>query len=312
MAVGGGTPAKKPAKRGPTKAAALKALGLTQEDLDNLKALKELRTEVNEAQREVERKDVQVSVALTPEAEEVTEGRKNFPDEWSAAAPQAVGQDATPTNTEPVFYMRNLRGVEVSFRLTRQEDTRKRTTLKPRGQRGDMQKLNPEDLKDSELRTQVAYQLIEIIPEGEALSAIDKQAYNASQPGVRPLEAMLVNSKGERPDGGMTVKTDDLPFEQQGITVARLNPQDNSPTGELPSRGRGIDWEKARNIGGNPAIISDGFADAGQQSTEAVDPRAAAVARDAVARRRGGERSGPSRGGLEGMKVTVDPVQKTD
>lgn len=309
---------KKTTKRGPTKAASLKALGLTQEDLDALKQLKEIRDfqEGDQARQEeliaaevVGRRTGVAAARLVDEPSEelITEARQAVADdpEWSAAAPQAIGQDATPVSTEPVFFMRNLRGVEVAFRLSRQEDTRKRTTLKPRGQRGDMQKLEAADLKDAELRTQVAYNLVEIIPEGEALAAIEKQAINSSAQGARPLVDMLRGPQGKPYEDPNPVKADEIPFEQQGVVVARLEPQENSPTGELASRGRGIDWQKARQIGGNPAIIQDGFA---EQPQAPADPQQAAMAADAIARKRG--LHGPSAAGLSGVKVTTAPVER--
>lgn len=302
---------KKVTKRGPTKAASLKALGLTQEDLDAIKELKKIRevqAEEGGHQKDLVEAELRGRETAKAAVEEIQEARNAVTDdpEWSAAAPQAVGQDATPVSSEPVFFMRNLRGVEVAFRLSRQEDSRKRTTLKPRGQRGDMQKLEAADLKDAELRTQVAYNLVEIIPEGEALAAIEKQAINSSAQGARPLVDMLRGPLGERYEDPNPVKADEIPFEQQGTVVAHLNPQENSPTGELPSKGRGIDWQQARQIGGNPAIIQDGFA---QQAPPSQDPNQAAMAADAVARQKG--RQGPSAAGLSGVKVTVDPVQKS-
>jgi hypothetical protein len=318
---GGGKPARKPAKRGPTKAAALKSLGLTQEDLDAIRELKELREKVVAQREAVDAHDAEVaveaveprddiSVVFTPEAPELSDDRKLINQGWSAAAPQAVqANHPEQSPSEPAWYMRNLRGVEVSFRLSRQEDTKKRTTLKPRGSRGDLVKLSPEDLNDSELRTQVAYQLVEIIPEGEALAAIEKQAINAQQPGARPLEAMLRNSKDQKMSENPVQVAPE--FNSQGTTVAYLNPQENSPTGELPSRGKGIDWQSARagteghpvsdpvaKGVGAPGIIQDG------------NPNKAAAARDAVARRKGGQ-EGPAAAGMAGMKVSVDPVQRT-
>jgi hypothetical protein len=340
---GGGNPAKKPAKRGPTKAEALKTLGLSQEDLDAIKKLKEIRAEVEDAKTAVEasappkvvneytaekveelrerhtrtteellRDEIaQLRAERESEQSDLSHDRQLMNQGWSASAPQAEGHKHVETVSDtPVFYARNLRGVEVRFRLSRQQksDT-KSTTLKPRGSRKDMVLLEPEDLKDSELRTQVAYNLVEIIPEGEALSIIDKQGFNAQQPGARPIEQMLRNEKGApmvteaNPD---VVHTDALPFEQQGTTVARLNPQENSPTGELPSMGRGIDWAKARNVTstdpvqpgvGQGPIVSDGYA----------DEASLLAARDKIARQRGA--SGPS-GGLGHMRVTVEPPKQ--
>lgn len=346
---GGGTPApnrKTTAKRGPTKAAALKTLGLTQEDLDAIKELKEFRElhEKTVAQQESKQEQLAAETgappkaveehgmgALDPRTEEqqlrdeiarlraeredgqssLSEDRQLMNLGWSAAAPQADTRP-DPTTGEahaPVFYARNLRGVEVRFRLTRQNvQGSKPTLLKPRGSRGDMFRLEAGDLQDAELRTQVAYQLIEIIPEGEALNSINKQAINASEPGARAIHQMLTNEKGDKmltETNTEVVKTDALPFEQQGVTVARLNPQENSPTGELPSRGKGIDWAAARNVDpvqkgvGQGPIIHDGYA----------DETAALAARDAAARAK--NLDGPKAGGLGGMKVTVAETEKS-
>jgi hypothetical protein len=173
---------KAPAKRGPTKAAALKALGLTQEDLDYLK----------------ERHEPPVTEAVAP-TEQPPEGyefvssspellrRKREAEDEARMQAEPV-PNAAPTHevhvpeveTVPTWYVRNLRNMEVSYRLTRQQKQgEKRTTLKPRGQRGDTARLDHGDLNDSELQTQLAYGLVEILPEGEALEVIRKQSFNS-------------------------------------------------------------------------------------------------------------------------------------
>lgn len=322
---------KAPVKRGPTKAAALKALGLSQEDLDAIKQLRDVREAVAEAKEAVETgapveaaathvPDEQmgpyypdpVEGSLHAEYEGLSEDRKLIKQGWSAAAPQAVGHEQPSQTSDPVFYMRNLRGVEVNFRLSRQEDSKKRTTLKPRGMRGDLVKLTPEDLNDAELRTQVAYNLVEVIPEGEALAVIENQGRNAQAPGARPLEAMLTNSKGDAM-GPNPVRMEQE-FNSQGTTVAYLNPQENSPTGELPGRGKGIDWAAARAgteghpVQGDPVAKGVGY---GQGPiVQDGNPNKAAAARDAVARRRGGA-EGPAAAGMAGMDVTVGETVKT-
>jgi hypothetical protein len=294
---------KAPAKRGPTKAAALKALGLTQEDLDAVKELQRLRSEVQELS---ERDAVAIVPTYTPEAEEVADERKDHG--WSAAAPQAVPMTNPAPSGDPVFYMRNLRGVEVAFRLSRQEDSKKRTVLKPRGMRGDLQKLSPEDLNDAELRTQAAYQLVEIIPEGEAMRVIEQQAVNAQQPGARPIEAMLTNAKGEAlGENPVQVAPE---FNSQGTVVAHLNPQQNSPTGELPSKGKGIDWQAARGGVVQTAPVQPGVGAGTGPIVQDGNPNRAAAARDAVARRKGGK-EGPAAAGMEGMNVSVEAPVKT-
>lgn len=276
---------KKTTKRGPTKAAALKALGLTQEDLDVLKQVAEARATIEEVRESIPESVVEEVVPPVLDADAVS-------------SDPAVAQ---------VFYMRNLRGPEISFRLTRQQKRGdKRTELKPRGQRGDLKKLEPEDLRDPELISQVEYGLIEIITAAEAAEIIRKQATNHQQQ-LHPAMAALRNELGKEygstdAAGNFHKQTEVQVVGDNSITVARLTPQ-GGEAGALPDGGRrGIDWQAARNLGGNPAIISDGFADAAQQG-----PLSEAQ-RDAIARRRDIE--GPA-AGLGGLQVTVAPTERT-
>lgn len=261
------TTRKKPAKRGPTKATALKSLGLTQEDLDLLKELKTARENAAAKVEEV----VEPKTTVDPKISEPETEDKPQSGPW---------------------YIRNLRNVEVGFRLTRQEGSgKKRTNLKPRGQRGDLTKIEEADLTDDELLTQVNYNVVEIIPAAEAKKVLDNQSINQQQ-AVHPAMASLRNPLGQ-------------PYEQQNIpvvednsyTVANLKPQ-GGEAGELPSSGRGVDWGQIHQggPGGNPAIISDGFA-------QAPD-----VAADIAARRK--DLEGPA-AGLGGVKVVVEPTRKT-
>jgi hypothetical protein len=136
---------------------------------------------------------------------------------------------------EPVWYVRNLRHVDVGFRLTRQQKQgEKRTNLKPRGSRGDMLQLQQGDLKDPELQTQVGYGLVEVIPEGEARAAISKQFTN-QQTQVPAHIASLRNPKGEAYEQANPVRiaSDD---EAYGVKVADLDPgscKASSPTRRL-------------------------------------------------------------------------------
>jgi hypothetical protein len=289
-----------PAKKGPTKAQALKALGLTQEDLDALKSLREppvvpqtreeFRQEVN---REVTRQmqdDARIAGEYVPPAQPNTE--VHLPEE----------------HHDPVWYARNLRNVEVAFRLTRQQrQGEKRTTLKPRGQRGDMIRLQPGDLSDGELRVQVSYGLIEILPEGEALQVIDKQSIN-SQMGSHPALALLTNERGERyQQGAVRVASDE---EINGIKVADLKPVIEGELGEVQVGRGGIQRDlSAQNTvvpAANPSIVSDGFAAQNTGQLGGADPNS--VQKDAIARAKNLE--GPQ-AGLGAVNVTVGEVQKT-
>lgn len=279
---------KKTTKRGPTKAAALKALGLTQEDLDTLKLVAQARATVGQTQ------DSQPEIEPAP-GPEVTYDQ-----------PKSEKEPSTEASAPPGgYYMRNLRGPEISFRLTRQQKRGdKRTELKPRGQRGDLKKLEPEDLQDPELISQIEYGLIEIITAAEAAEIIRKQATN-QQTTTHPAMAVLRNELGQ--EYGHTDAQGKFHKQERvqvvgdnSITVARLTPQ-GGEAGALPDAGRrGIDWQAARNLGGNPAIISDGFAPQQGPLSEAQ--------RDAIARRRDIE--GPA-AGLGGLQVTVAPTERT-
>lgn len=265
---------KKPVKRGPTKATALKTLGLDAEDLKLLAQLKEARAQAAEP------------------APEVAEVKTTVPDEVTNP-PKTTDYSATDGEDGP-WFIRNLRNVEVHFRLGRQEgQTKKRTNLEPRGKRGDILKIENADLTDENLITQVSYGLIEIITAAEAKKAIDGQAVNQQQ-AVHPAMAMLRNELNQ------PYKQTEVPVVgDNSYTVAHLTPQ-GGEAGALPGQGRGVDWNAIHagnaGIGGNPAIVSDGFA----QPPE--------VAADVIARRKDIE--GPA-AGLGGVTVTVEPTQRT-
>lgn len=321
-------PRKTPAKRGPTKAAALKALGLSQKDLDYLKdrnspSEAECTCGPNEGCSSCPEKKfeegnvVEASANLKPgsgfvggtDPQQALESRQTPPkSELPANWP---GPSAGPQD-EPVWYMRNLRGVEVRFRLSRQEDSSKKATqLRPRGQRGDIAKLEASDLRDPELQTQVAYGLVEVIPEGEALTAISKQ-YTNHQSQVSPHIAMLTNALGEQ------LYPDQIKFasdeEAYGIKVADLNP--------ALMQGRLSDKEIKRDGGvvqpgviqpvQNPSpgsIVTDGFMAAEQPglgNSSGDNAKAAQV--DALARSKQFE--GPGAGVGE-VTVKVAPVQRS-
>lgn len=313
--------ARKPVKRGPTKAAALKALGLTPEDLEAIKALREAKT--NDAAV-----DAAESLAGHPlkrsEVHEATANLKPAPgfgglggDDPQKAleerpAPAKREWNAPDPDADPVWYVRNLRGVDVSFRLSRQKDhsnPKDRIALKPRGARGDMVKLESGDLKDPELQTQVSFDLVEVIPEGEALEAIKKQFTN--QQTVVPAHiAALRNPLGKEYAQANPVKfaTDE---EAYGIKVADLDPdlmKGNLSDREIKRGGGFVQNAQHTPVGGNPAIISDGFMAAAQTDSSQMgnnDQRSQDI--DALARSKQFEGPGA---GLGSVTVKVEPVQR--
>lgn len=287
---------KKTTKRGPTKAASLKALGLTQEDLDAIKQLRELRV----------KNDTEVYSAnvTSPPGEYISNNEAAVEEEIPDALKTVEERKADHADEagQPLF-VRNLRAVEVNYRLNSQQGQgKKRTELKPRGQRGDLTRLSDEDRGDPVLENQLAYGVIEIITLKEAKEIIAKQAQNQQQ-AVHPAMAMLRNELGqEYAPENIKVAPE---FNSQGVVVAKLNPVAGG-YGELTVDRGGINREGVpaqqpqqvhRSIGGNPAIISDGFA---RNDT--------AAQADAVARRK--DLQGPA-AGLGGVQVSVAPTQRT-
>lgn len=302
-------------KRGPTKAAALKALGLTAEDLAVIKSLREGVEAAKEfdgpkAETSAVEADI-VETAIESHSEQKAQHRDalgitpspSIAEQVEVAREEARRAEAKKQGVSegPEFYVRNLHYIDVGFRLESQEGQgKKRTDLKPRGQRGDLKKIANKDLNDSNLLQQIQIGLVEIITEKEARDIISKQSTNDAQR-PHPALASLRNELGqEYSEDAIKVE---VPFEDQGVVVAHLTPQGGG-AGELPSQGkRGINWEQARQgiqqnagTGGNPAIISDGFA-----------RNDAAAAQDAIARRKDIE--GPA-AGLGDVKVVLESPKK--
>lgn len=323
---GGGKPAPRKKPAGPTKAAALKKLGLTQADLDTLTVLASIRdaTSSDDERSQVEallghsiHTETEPASQIHEASAHVTPGpglggqdpqaaledrgapKSELPDNWPAAT----------STEEPVWFMRNLRGVDVGFRLTRQQKQgEKRTNLKPRGVRGDMVRLESGDLKDPELQTQVSFGLVEVIPEGEALEAIKKQYTNA-QSQVPAHIAMLRNPKGEEYEQANPVNfaSDE---EAYGIKVADLDPalmQGRLSDKEIKRDGGFVQNAQRTPTGGNPAIISDGFMAPAQGDGQlgSNDERSQQV--DALARSK--EFEGPG-AGLGEVTVKIEPVRR--
>lgn len=277
---------KRPApKKGPTKAAALKALGLTQDDLATLRQVAQAR-ELAEKTKTQQASKVEAFESITA----------------PVLSPSIA---AMPAVVDDTLFIRNLRNVEVGFRLERQQGAgKKRTELKGRGQRGDIKRIERTDLTDANLQTQISYGVVEVIGAIEANSVIAGQAHNQQQ-AVHPAMAMLRNELGQEyaPD---SIRTE-AEFNSQGVTVATLDPRQMQ--GQVPDKqvGRGEPVRRVApgnanvaQVGGNPAILSDGF-----------NPPDAAVQRDAAARQRLDGAQGPEAGLPAGMRVTVEPTQRT-
>lgn len=278
---------RKPAKRGPTKAAALKALGLTQEDLKAIKDVKSVREEVQTL-----REQIVAERAYFDQVPDTT----GLEDDVSEDAP------APKPEEEPVWYARNLRGVEFRMRLGRQTDKQAPKPLKPRGQRGDMIRLEPGDLTDEYLLANIELNCVEVITQAEAQKVITGQSTN-QQTAAHPAKAMLRNPLGQEYAEGAIQGVDQ--HVDQSVVVAELEPvggeygeikfsRQQRGSFERTTQVDGQSAEQDRQLGGNPHIVSDGFA--------------AARAADAHARRK--DLQGPEAGLPAGTRVTVDTPKK--
>lgn len=270
---------RKSAKRGPTKQASLKALGLTQDDLD---LIKDLKAKIEESG---------AILIATPEQAEPTS---------NPAYENVAASEATSTE-EPTFYARNLRNMEFRMRLNRQKENVAPVPLKPRGQRGDMIKLEKSDLSDEHLIANVELDCIEIITAAEAARAIQGQLTNA-QTAVHPAMAMLRNELGQEYAPGAVKGAEE--YVDNSVVVAELNPvageygeiQFDRQRGSIArtTQAAGQAAESGRTLGGNPALISDGFA--------------AQRAADKHARRK--DLQGPAAGLPAGTQVRLDTPKK--
>lgn len=222
------TPAKKPAAKKPAarkpatrKPAARKPAAKKPEDLSREELLA-LLAKQDEKNPEPAGSKEAVEWVAPPQAKTAEE---------AAGTPRLA--ETAPTVSTTLF-IRNLRGTPVSYRLARQEGKR-RTDLKPRGQRGDIVKLEEGDLEDPGIVDAVAYGLVEIITSSEASSAIQKQSVNQQQ-AVHPAFAHIRNeldkpyapgSVSTEAEGGGTgfvvgqVATPDPQFGNKAVTATR-------------------------------------------------------------------------------------------
>lgn len=258
---------RKSTPRGPTKAASLKALGLTQADLDAVKELKELRAQV------------------VAEKEE-------------PVAPEPAAQSDLGIPVEQVWYARNMRNMEFRMRLNRQKEKVAPKPLRPRGQRGDLMRLEPADLQDDHLITNLELGCIEIITAAEAKKVIEGQVTNA-QKAIHPIQAMLRNELGQEYAPGAIQGAEQ--YVDNSVVVAKLSPvggeygeiqfsRQQGGSFERTTQAEGQAPEQGRSLGGNPALLSDGFA--------------AQRAADAHARRK--DLQGPAAGLPAGANVVLD------
>lgn len=212
-------------------------------------------------------------------------------------------------------YLRTIYNSEFHLRWEDDNGKKRRLELKARGQRGDMHPISKKDAEDTgfqeALRKNLDLGVIEVISGREAMEVAKSQT--ANQQAFHPALAAIRNEKGEAyaPEN-IRVEAE---FNSQGVTVARLDPVAEG-VGNVPSRGRnGVNWEQARGqapqaqqgtLGGNPHILSDGFAQS-SQFVPVPDSNVQAQIADQIARQRRTDVSGPAAAGI--TSVSVNPVQ---
>jgi hypothetical protein len=289
------TPArKKTTRRGPTKAAALKALGLTQEDLDTLKAVAQAREVA--AESDDRPAEALASDPVNRQNLAAQTGEETVPVTLDPKLAKATEFTPEPDPNAPK-YIRNLRGTDVGFRLERQQGPgKKRTDLKPRGMRGDLAKLQPGDESDANLQTQIAYNVVEVIGQEEAESVIAKQSTNQQQ-AVHPALAMLRNPKGEEYGENSFQGVQ----EEQSYTVAHLDP--------AQMQGKVDDKTVAR---GNPVVRVGETQQGPIGGGPIVDFTPPNVRADEIARQKGENApQGPAAGLAPGVQVKIAPTERT-
>jgi hypothetical protein len=173
-----------------------------------------------------------------------------------------------------------------------------------------MYPLQGDDLNDPLIKRNVQIGVIEVIPAGEAKRILDHQTKNMGQRQVHVPTAILRNSLGqEYPDGA--VKTT-LSFDQQGVTVATLDP--NQMQGHVEDKrvqvtrvdpNRPETREQFIPTGGQSAIVTQ------QPMTGPMSEMAKLKIADDLARRKGeAAPSGLAAGLPPGVTVTVGEAQK--
>lgn len=265
-----------------------------------------------------------IPVDLAAEAEAIINSAQQAETEEREQVQQVISAEEEAidkANAEGPKWIRNAHNMDVAIRLERQKKKR-RIELKPRGTRGDMFKIQEEDLEDPSLSDSIERGIVHVVGDGDARSILSRQTHNMGRQHT-PL-ALLRNEKGE-PYAPDAIKVE-AEFNSQGVVVAQLDPtlgeqHENVRTWKSAKTAQGglirMDGsqgaQKAQEAlarqqqtveqfiptGGNPAIISSGF-----------QPNAEAQARisDSIARKKGVQ--GRPEDVLGGLSVTVDPVQR--
>lgn len=315
-------PAAKPAAKKPRASAKKPAqakdplAGLSTEQIQAaVRASQELET----AGLPLPVKVKQITEAWKSKLEELAsvndDGQPKYPNvqEVNQKALEELKEETVPAEeVKGPNYLRTIYNSEFHLRWEDDNGKKRRLELKARGQRGDMHPISKKDAEDTgfqeALRKNLDLGVIEVISGREAMEVAKSQT--ANQQAFHPALAAIRNEKGEAyaPEN-IRVEAE---FNSQGVTVARLDPVAEG-VGNVPSRGRnGVNWEQARGqapqgtLGGNPHILSDGFAQS-SQFVPVPDSNVQAQIADQIARQRRTDVSGPAAAGI--TSVSVNPVQ---
>lgn len=190
-------------------------------------------------------------------------------------------------------YIRNLHAVPVSLRFSEQTSGR-RIELRPRGERGDIQKVNKDELEDTIFMLNQD-SLFELLTANQAADTLEKQTWNQQK--RSPIVDMLRNELGEPIDSVVMKKSP----QEEAITVAHI--EQTGATNRLQQGEvihRGIEVKRAPVPGSqdNP----------GPQVPDHIDPEHAA---DWVARNAEQQGIEGPQAGLGGYSVGgINPVQR--
>lgn len=201
-----------------------------------------------------------------------------------------------PQNDNPQKYIRNLMNVPLRFKLERHTPGQRGIQLQARGNRGDLAPVQVEDQNDPIFQDNLALGLFEIVTASEASNVVDKQTTN--QQAVHPAMLALRNEKGDAYDHD-ALKVDQVPFEKQGVVVAKLE------DGQIAIDRRTGDIKREAQVDninqpGVPAYISGaepGLAPKNEEGSFLSDQKA--------------RQKGPQNANELGLNVSLNPVQRT-
>jgi hypothetical protein len=200
-------------------------------------------------------------------------------------------------------FARNLLEQHVSVRL---KESDKRIELAPRGQRGDVALLKGAEQIDEATDDQNHGLLYEIISEEDRNEIVAKQSTNQQAKSSHPAFQTLRNELGEEYEEGAVTREPEP--ADRGRTVAHLDEVAEGVGNIIVDRGVGIRRAEIPGTQDNPLPdVPDSISPEEQAEYRLEEARKTAEAtqppEDAT--------EGPQAGLPEGVKITLEPVQKS-